>query len=59
MTNKQKEAQCERRDREEWQKKAKELMALDPIERSEEMRRYRTSYAFPKLMEALGEIGED
>jgi len=56
MTEKQAEAQRQRRESEEWRKRAKELMALDRDQRREKVKRYQGYTAWPKLMEALGQI---
>lgn len=59
MSDKQKEAQQVRREKETWRKRAKDLMALDRDERQEKIKRYRGYTAWPKIMEALGEIEEE
>jgi len=59
MTEKQAEAQRQRRESEEWRKRAKDLMALDSDERRAQIRRYGGYSAWPKLMRALGTIEEE
>lgn len=59
MSEKQVEAQRQRREAEKWRKRAKDLMALDWDERAEKIKRYQGYTAWPKIMTALGEIEEE